>query len=165
MVKKETAAKPKKAAKAKSAKSKAKAAPAAEAAAPEAQAKPRAQKEEAPAPAPDKRHIAHAILRHVRISPQKARLALNLIKGQQVESALQILRFNPRKGSQLALKLLKSAIANAKEAKGADVDRLWVTEVRADMGRTMKRYMPRAQGRATPIRKRSSHLTIVLGEK
>lgn len=109
--------------------------------------------------------ITRASLRDVRISPRKARLVIELIKGQQVESALQILRFSVKKGSRLAEKLLRSAIANAREGKGADIDRLWVTAGWVEMGKTLQRWMPRAQGRATPIRKRSAHITVVLGEK
>lgn len=110
-------------------------------------------------------YVAKASLRHVRISPQKARLIINLIRGKQVEPALQILQYSPKKGAALASKLLKSAIANAREGSGADVDRLWVTGGYVDAGRIMKRYMPRAQGRANLIMKRSSHITILVGEK
>ena len=109
--------------------------------------------------------LASATLRHVRISPQKARLMVDLIRGKQVEPALQILRFNPRKGARLVEKLLNSAIANAREVKGADVDKLWVTQGWVNAGRTIKRYMPRARGSANTILKRSSHITVVVGEK
>ena len=109
--------------------------------------------------------VAHATLRHVRISPRKLRLVVNLVKGKHVEEALKILRFNPRKGSRITEKVLQSAIANARETKGADVDRLWVTGGFVNMGRTLKRHMPQAQGRATPVEKKSAHLTILLGEK
>jgi large subunit ribosomal protein L22 len=88
-----------------------------------------------------------------------------LIKGKQVEPALQILQFNPKKGARIAIKLLKSAIANAKETAGADLDKLWVTGGHVDMGRRLKRIMPRAQGRAMGIEKDSSHITIYLGER
>lgn len=111
------------------------------------------------------RPTAVATLRHVRISPRKVRLALNLVKGKQVEPALQILDFTPRKGAALVAKLLRSAVTNAADRGGVDVDNLWVTGGWVNMGRTMRRYTPRAQGRATPIRKRSSHITVVLAEK
>ncbi|MCB0338474.1 MAG: 50S ribosomal protein L22 [Bdellovibrionales bacterium] len=109
--------------------------------------------------------LSRATLRHVRISPRKARLMVDLIKNMQVEPALQVLKYNPRKSARIVEKLLKSAIANAREQEGADVDRLWVTGGWVDMGQTLQRWMPRAQGRATPIRKRSSHITLLLDEK
>jgi len=109
--------------------------------------------------------VATASIKHVRISPQKLRVVINLIRGKQVEPALQILQYSPEKGAAIASKLLKSAIANAKESGGADVDSLWVAGGYVDMGRTIKRIMARAQGRADQIHKKSSHMTILLGEK
>ena len=109
--------------------------------------------------------VARATIKHLRISPRKARLVIDLIRGQQVEPALQMLQFSPKKGARYAKQLLESAVSNAREQARADVDKLWVTAGWVDSGRTMKRYMPAAHGRATPIRKRSSHITIVLGEK
>jgi large subunit ribosomal protein L22 len=113
----------------------------------------------------DKSEVARASLRHIRMSPRKARLVIDLIRGKQVEPALSILKFSPKKGAAFAHKLLQSAIANAREHAQADVDKLWITKGWVDEGRTLKRYMPAAHGRANPIRKRSSHMTIVLGEK
>ncbi len=113
----------------------------------------------------EKSEVASATLRSIRMSPRKARLVIDLIRGKQVEPALAILKFSPKKGAKVALKLLQSAVANAREHARADVDRLWVTKGWVDEGQTLKRYMPAAHGRATPIRKRSSHMTIVLGEK
>ena len=109
--------------------------------------------------------IASATLKDVRISPQKARLVLGLIEGKEVERALDILRFSPKKGSRLVSKLLQSAISNAREKGSVDVDSLLISGCWADPGGTMKRYMPRARGMATPILKRSSHITLVLGAR
>ena len=109
--------------------------------------------------------VTSAILRHVRISPRKARLVVNMIKGKQLEPALQILRFSPKKASAFTSKLLSSLVANVKHRGGIDIDSLWVLGGKVDMGRTLKRFMPRAQGRATPLRKRSAHITLVIGER
>ena len=109
--------------------------------------------------------VARATLRHIRLSPRKARLVVDLIRGKQVEPALQVLRFSNKKMASYAKKLLESAIANAREQARADVDRLWRTGGWVDPSSTLKRYMPAAHGRANPIRKRSSNVTIVLGEK
>ena len=106
-----------------------------------------------------------ATLRNVRISPRKCRLIVNLIKGKQVEPALQILQFSPNKAAVFTRKLLKSAIANATEHAKADVDRLWITDAWVHMGKTMQRGMPGAHGRMNPVRKRSSHITIILSER
>lgn len=109
--------------------------------------------------------VTRATLKQIRMSPRKARLVIDLIRGKQVEPALQILQFSTKKGAKFAHKLLQSAVANAREHARADVDRLWITAGWVDEGQTLKRFMPAAHGRATPIRKRSSHMTIVLGEK
>ena len=111
----------------------------------------------------DEKSVASATLRHVRISPRKVRLVLDMIKGKQIEPALQILQYNPTKAARLTHKLLQSAVANAREKGSVDVDDLWVTGGFVGMGRTMKRFLPRAQGRATPLRKRSAHVTVQLG--
>ncbi len=111
------------------------------------------------------KEVARASVKHVRISPQKLRLVVDMIRGMQIEPALQVLQFSSNKGAAMALKLLKSAVANAKEKGGIDVDALWVSAIFVDAGRTMKRIMPRAQGRADQIHKRSSHMTVVVGEK
>lgn len=108
--------------------------------------------------------VAQATVKHVRMSPRKTRLVVDMIRGKQIEPALQILRFSPKKGAAFALKVLESAIANARE-KGADVDELWVTGCFVDMGRTLKRYIPAAQGRAVPNYKKSAHITIQLGQR
>lgn len=108
--------------------------------------------------------IAQATVKHVRMSPRKCRLVVDMIRGKQIEPALQMLRFSPKKGASFARKALESAIANARE-KGADVDELWVTGCFVDMGRTLKRFIPAAQGRAVPNYKKSSHITIQLGRR
>jgi large subunit ribosomal protein L22 len=105
-----------------------------------------------------------AKLRFTRISPRKARLVADLIRGKRSEEALSILTFTPKAAARIIIKLLRSAIANADQKK-IDVDRLYVKTIMVDQGPTMKRFMPRALGRATTIRKRTSHITIVLDER
>lgn len=106
-----------------------------------------------------------AKLKHVRLAPQKARLVADLIRGKGSEEALNILLFTKKAAARVINKLLKSAIANAAQKKNVDVDRLYVKKISVDQGATWKRFTPRAMGRATPIRKRTSHITIVLDEK
>jgi large subunit ribosomal protein L22 len=108
---------------------------------------------------------ARAVSRHLRISPRKARLVVDLIRGKNVGEALMILDFVPKKGAHLVAKTLKSVIANAENKGRVDVDRLYVSRVTVDGGATLKRSLPRAHGRATPLLKRSSHITIVVGER
>ena len=102
--------------------------------------------------------------RYIRIGPRKARYVADLIRGKKVEDALDILAFSPRKGSRLISKLIKSAIANAGQNESIDVDTLFIKKVFVDGGPTLKRFRPRAMGRATTIRKRTSHITVVLDE-
>lgn len=105
-----------------------------------------------------------ARLRFARISPQKGRLVADQIRGLPVGKALEILSFNPRKGAAIMKKVLESAIANAENNEGADVDDLRVKTVFVDQGPTMKRIMPRAKGRANRILKRTSHITVAVGD-
>jgi large subunit ribosomal protein L22 len=105
-----------------------------------------------------------AKLRFVRISPRKARLVADLIRGKASEEALGILVFTKKSAAAIITKVLKSAIANASQKKGVDIDRLYVKSITVDQGPTMKRFTPRALGRATTIRKRTSHITIILDE-
>ena len=103
--------------------------------------------------------------RHVRITPQKARLVIDLIRGKNVEEAIGILEFNARRASKTIAKTLKAAIANAEATQNVDVDTLYVKTVYVDEGATQKRSLARAHGRATKIFKRSSHVTIVVDER
>jgi len=106
-----------------------------------------------------------AVAKFVRISPRKIRLVMDQVRGKQVGEALNMLSFAPQRGARILKKLVNSAIANAEQNKGVDVDSLYIRRVYADEGPTLKRWRPRAQGRATSIRKRTSHLTVVLNEK
>jgi len=105
-----------------------------------------------------------AVLRNCRIAPRKARLVVNLVKGKPVQEALDILKFTNKKAAPILYKIISSAMANATSRATVDVDQLIVSEGYVDPARTFKRFLPRAQGRATPIRKRSSHITIKLLE-
>ena len=111
----------------------------------------------------DTRHSAK--LSYARVSVQKACFVLDAIRGKDANTALAIVTYNPRYASELIAKLLKSAIANAENNNGMDVNNLYVAECYANKGPTMKRIHPRAQGRAYRIEKRMSHITIVLDER
>jgi large subunit ribosomal protein L22 len=108
---------------------------------------------------------AKAVARTVRIAPRKARLVVDLIRGKQVGEAVAILNHTPKAASPIVEKLLKSAVANAEHNYEMDANNLVVAQVFVDEGPTMKRFRPRAQGRASAINKRTSHITIVLTEK
>ncbi|MCR5743117.1 MAG: 50S ribosomal protein L22 [Lachnospiraceae bacterium] len=106
-----------------------------------------------------------AKISYARVSVQKAAFVLDAIRGKDVKSAIAILTYNPRYASSVILKLLNSAIANAENNNGMNVDNLYIAECYANTAPTMKRMHPRAQGRAYRILKRNSHITIVLDEK
>lgn len=107
-----------------------------------------------------------AHLRHLRMSPRKVSLVAALIRGKNVESALNILKFTRRAAAVPVAKLIKSAVANATDlSKGqVDVDSLYVKTISVDQGPTQRRFMPRAMGRASRINKKSSHIHVVLAE-
>ena len=102
--------------------------------------------------------------RMIRISPRKVRIIGDLIKKKNVNEASGLLTYMPQKASLILKKLLNSAIANARQKKYVDIDNLYVKNVMVDGGPTLKRYLPRAMGRATKIRKRISHITLTLDE-
>ncbi|GMB10006.1 large subunit ribosomal protein L22 [Thermolongibacillus altinsuensis] len=108
---------------------------------------------------------AKAVARTVRIAPRKARLVIDLIRGKQVSEAVAILRHTPKAASPIIEKVLKSAVANAEHNYDMDVNKLVITEAYVDEGPTLKRFRPRAMGRASAINKRTSHITIVVSEK
>jgi len=101
-----------------------------------------------------------AVLRFVRLSPLKARLLADQVRGKKVDVALNILKFSPQRAAGIIKKVLESAIANAENNNGADIDELKVSEIFVDEGPTIKRIRPRAKGRADRILKRTSHITI-----
>ena len=108
---------------------------------------------------------AIAKLRYARISARKVKIVIDLIRGKQVDEALAILRYTPKAASPMVEKLLKSAIANAENNNGLKRDKLYIKEIYANQGPTAKRVRPAPQGRAYRVRKRTSHVTIVLDEK
>jgi large subunit ribosomal protein L22 len=108
---------------------------------------------------------ALARTRFVRISPQKLRLVCALVAGKKVDQALSILEFTPKKGAKIVSKTLAAAIANARDQQNVDEDKLYVKRVIADTGPTWKRSMQRSHMHATPILKRTSHLTVIVDEQ
>ena len=108
---------------------------------------------------------AKAVAKYVRISSRKVRQVVNLIRGKKVSDAFAILQFTPKGSTADVTKVLKSAVANAEHNYDMSVDELFVTQIFVDQGPTLKRIKPRAMGRADQIRKRTSHITVVVGEK
>jgi large subunit ribosomal protein L22 len=105
---------------------------------------------------------SRAVAKHVRISPNKARRVVNLVRGLPAKEALTVLQFAPQAASEQVYKVLASAIANAENNERLDPDALLVSEAFVDEGPTLKRFRPRAQGRAYRIRKRTCHITIAV---
>ena len=107
---------------------------------------------------------AQAKLTMARLSPRKTRLVVDLIRGRGVQDALTILKFSPQPSARLVAKLLTSAVANAEQKGVSDVDQLFVKTAYVDGGAVLKRYVPRAMGRASKIRKPTSHITVVVAD-
>lgn len=108
---------------------------------------------------------AKAIAKYVRTSPRKAGQICSLVRGKNVDEALAILKYMPQKSAGIIAKVVKSAAANAENNMNMDPKKLYVSEVYANQGPTLKSFMPRAQGRATGIRKRTSHIGVVVRER
>jgi len=107
---------------------------------------------------------ARAIAKYVRVSPRKARLVVDAIRGKNVNEALKIVQLSSKKAARTVRKTLESAIANAENNYDVDVDTLMVVRATVDMGRALRRLRPRAYGRADIIRRPTSHVTIVVGD-
>ena len=108
---------------------------------------------------------SRAVLKHVRISSQKVRKLIDAVKGQPVEAGLNILKFMPLKAAAIVEKVVKSAVANAEQKEGVDIDSLVIKNITADQGPTLKRFRARARGRGTRILKRTCHITVILAEE
>lgn len=111
-----------------------------------------------------------AILRYARVSAQKARLVADLVRGMDVPDAIETLMFTRRKTAPMVRKLIESAVANAEQSaeqagNSLDVDGMFVKTIMVDQGPSLRRFRPRAQGRATPVLKKTSHITVVLGTR
>jgi large subunit ribosomal protein L22 len=105
-----------------------------------------------------------ATLRHLRIAPRKVRAIADLVRGRPVGDALNLLKFTPKAAAKPVSKLLRSAVANAEQAGDVDVDRLVVKTITVDQGASLRRFMPRAMGRATKILKKTSHVQVTLSD-
>ena len=105
-----------------------------------------------------------AVGKYIRISPQKARLVADTIRGMNVDQAITTLKFTPKKGATILRKVIESAVANATQDDQVDVDNLFIKKITIDGGPSLKRIRPRAMGRATRVIKRTSHITVVLDE-
>jgi len=108
---------------------------------------------------------AKAILKFSQVGPRKVRGVVDMIRGKDAQEALNILRFSPRHAARIVAKLLQSAVANASQKKMGDVELLWVSKATVDSGPVLKRMQPRARGRSFVIRKRMSHILLVLSAK
>lgn len=108
---------------------------------------------------------ARATAKYVRVSPRKAGQMCELVRGKNVKEALAILKYTPRGAAPIVAKVIKSAMANAENNHEMDAENLYIAEIYANQAPTMKRFMPRAMGRATTIRKRNSHIGVVLKER
>lgn len=108
---------------------------------------------------------ARAVSKYIRVSPQKVRLVIDLIRNKGAEEALNLLTLNQKAAANTVAKVLRSAIANAEDKEGVDVDSLYVKKAFVDQGPSFKRTRPRAMGRANLILKRTSHITIVVDER
>lgn len=106
-----------------------------------------------------------AVSKYMRISPQKARVVADVVRGKDVEDAIALLRFTPKKAARMINKVLHSAVANAEQTKAMDLDSLYIKRIYVDSGPTLKRWRARAMGRASRILKRTSHITIILDER
>ncbi len=106
----------------------------------------------------------HATLRYLRVAPTKVRLVVDMIRGKKVEEALNILHFSPKAAAKPVAKLVNSAVANAQVKGDINIDRLFVKTIQVDEGPTWRRWLARAMGRATRVRKRTSHVTVELAE-
>lgn len=108
---------------------------------------------------------SRAILRYARMSPRKVRRIVNIIRGEKAEKALTILNFMPHRASRVLSKLLKSAMANAEQKEVSAPEEMIIVRIYVDQGPTMKRIIPRAMGRANQIKKRTSHITLILSDE
>lgn len=108
---------------------------------------------------------AKAIARHIRIAPRKIRVVIDLIRGKNIGEAYAILKYTPKVGAEVLLKVLQSAIANAENNFNMNSDKLYVAAAYVDQGPTLKRIHPRSRGQAFKILKRSSHVTVVVQER
>ena len=108
---------------------------------------------------------ARAVAKYIRMSPTKVRQVADLIRGKSIREALAILRYTPKGSGMPISKVVKSAVANAEHNYELDTDKLYITQIMIDQGPTLKRFKPRAMGRADRIRKRTSHITVVVSER